>query len=163
MRPGGPHGVVGKQLAVLLHRRSAARGVDDDAVDAGAFEDLDVVARQGARLVDVARVERECAAAALRGRRGDAASFGREHIHRRAIDVGKRETLDAPGQQSRGQALCARGGRLFGHSCEERAEGRLRRDLQKRAQAPRQQSQEPAAPERAKQRPCHDKRRHHNP
>ena len=45
-------GIVGEELAVLLHRRPAAGGVDHDAIDAGLLEDLDVVPREAPRLLD---------------------------------------------------------------------------------------------------------------
>src|SRR5205814_2474585 len=44
-----PRGIIVKQLAVFLHRRSAAGRVDDDAIDAGALEHADVVLRELAR------------------------------------------------------------------------------------------------------------------
>ena len=40
-RPLGVRRVVGQQVGVLLHRRAAAGGVDDDALDAGGLEGVD--------------------------------------------------------------------------------------------------------------------------
>jgi hypothetical protein len=63
-----PPRIVREQLAIFLHRRPATRGVDDDAIDRFAFEDLDGSPRQVARLIDVAGVQRQCSTAPLRAR-----------------------------------------------------------------------------------------------
>ena len=65
----GPRRIVREQLAVLLHRRPAAGGVDDDPIDAGLLECGDQPSRERARLVDPSGVERQRAAAPLLGRR----------------------------------------------------------------------------------------------
>ena len=85
-----------EQLPVILHRGSATGRVGDDAIDAGGLEDLDVVTRQLARLVDVARVQRQRTAAALRARRIDAAPFRGKDANGRLVHIGERDPLHAP-------------------------------------------------------------------
>src|SRR4029077_17972969 len=48
--PRGPRRIVGEQLAVFLHRRSAAGGVDRDPLDAGGLEELYGATGERARL-----------------------------------------------------------------------------------------------------------------
>ena len=81
-------GIVGEQLAVLLHRRPAAGGVDDDPVDAGRLEHLDVVTRERARLVDAGR--RGAAARRSTPARAGASTrqpFGGQHANGGLVDV----------------------------------------------------------------------------
>ena len=116
----GPGRIVREQVAVLLHRRSAAGGVDGDPFDARALEDLDGAPREGARLVQPAGMERQRAAASLLGRRDDVAAFGGQHVDGRGVDVRKHEALHAAGQQADRQPPGAGGGRPLG-SAGERA------------------------------------------
>ena len=71
-------GVVLEQLGVLLHGGAAAGGVDDNGVDAGVEEGVDVAAGQGAAGVALADVGAEGAAAALIGD-DDLAAVAGEH------------------------------------------------------------------------------------
>ena len=130
---GGPRRIVGEQLAVFLHRRPAAGGVDDDPIDPGAVEGGDQPSREGARLVDPSGVERQRAAAPLIGRRDHLAPFGGQHVDRRAVDVREHEALHAAGQQTDLQPLRADGGGVFGSAAHERRP----RDRAARARAAR--------------------------
>ena len=60
--PGTPAPAVAEQLGVLLHRRAAAGGVDDDPLDAGGLEDLD----QPAGVLAAPRPRGRCAPTARR-------------------------------------------------------------------------------------------------
>ena len=73
----------------------------------GLLEHLDGVPGQRARLVDVAGVQRQRAAAALRRGRRHPAAFGREHAHGGLVHVPEREALHAAGQHRHLQALLA--------------------------------------------------------
>ena len=89
--PGRP----ASSCAVVLHRRPAAGGVDDDAVDARALE-ASISAGRSPRLVGLAGVQRERAAAALGGGRDHLAALGREHAHRRLVHAPKNARCTQP-------------------------------------------------------------------
>src|SRR6188472_3121674 len=65
LRTGRPRRVVSEQLTVFLHRRTAARRVDDDLVDASLLEHFDVVSGERSGLLDAASMKRQRTAAAL--------------------------------------------------------------------------------------------------
>ena len=96
----GPRRIVGEQLAVLLHRRSAAGGVDGDPLDAGALE-ASIVRRANAR---ASSSRPACSASAPQqpwsARRDHVAAFGGQHVDGRVVHVRKDEPLHAAGQQA---------------------------------------------------------------
>jgi hypothetical protein len=127
-RPFAPLGVVAEQMAVVLHGRAAARGVDDDRV--AVLEHRDRLARLVAR-VDP-RVELQRAAAARLGRRPDLEPLGRQHADGDRVDVAEEDALDAALQEADAAALGAlRGGELG----QRDALGARRRELGHRLQA----------------------------
>src|SRR6185436_4505620 len=65
LRAGSPRRIVGKQLAVVLHRRTAARCVDGDLIDARLLEHFDVVPGERSRLLDATGMKWQRTAAAL--------------------------------------------------------------------------------------------------
>jgi hypothetical protein len=72
----------------LLHRGTAAGGIDRDAIDAGALERRDRRPRETPGIVETAGM-RASAAAAQIARRDDVAALGTETSDRRRVDVGK--------------------------------------------------------------------------
>ena len=142
-----PRGIVGEQALVLLHRRPAPGGVDDDRARRRPCSKASMVRRANARASSAAAgVQRERAAAALRRRRHDLAALGRQHADGRVVDVREDEPLHAAGQQADRHAgagrrrACARARRASAIDSDDR-----RRQLGQRAQPRGQQVQQPAA------------------
>ena len=115
VRARGPRRIVGEQLAVFLHRRSAAGGVDDDPVDPGSFR---TPRSTGARSARASSSRPACRASAPQhpccGRRDHVAPFGGQHVDRRGVDLREHEPLHAAGQQADLQPRRADGRRVLG-------------------------------------------------
>ena len=111
--PLGVPGVVREQVGILLHRRAAPRGVDDDGVDALSLEGVDQRPGEALGLGRAPVVRRESAAAALR-RRGDHVEALRgEDAGRGGIDTREELALHAAEQHpDRPAARPPRGGAL---------------------------------------------------
>ena len=91
----GVLGVVAQQVPVLLERRAAAGGVDDDGVERQRLEGVDVAARQIARGLALARVHLQRAAAALPRRAVDDAAVGGQHAHGGGVRLAEELRHDA--------------------------------------------------------------------
>src|SRR5436309_1209395 len=81
-------GILGEELAILLHRAAAAGGVDDDRFGAAGEEGVDVAPGEAAGGFRVAVVEVKGAAADLAGRRDDAAAVAGEDARRGRVRLG---------------------------------------------------------------------------
>src|SRR5829696_264102 len=99
LRPLGVLGVVAQQIAVLLHRRAAAGGVDDDVVQVQVLEGVYCLAGKVQGLLLAARVGGEGAATTLFG--GDyLAALGGEDADGCGVDGGEEDPLHAACQDA---------------------------------------------------------------
>ncbi len=137
VRARRPRRIVGEQLAVLLHRRSAAGRVDRDPVDAARLERLNQPAREASRLLEASGVQGQRAAAPLPRRRDHVAPFGGQHVDRRGVDVREHEPLHAAGQQTDDEPRRSDGRRSLGDAAGQRRPRHAGRERQQRADARR--------------------------
>ena len=80
----------------MLQMRSATRGIRNDRVDRIEFKEIDHLLRLNFRLLEVAIVSVERAAADLGARSDHFATVFEEHFHGVAIDLGENEILNTP-------------------------------------------------------------------
>ncbi len=99
-RPLDPLGFVGEQVLVVLHRRPAAGGVDDDRVDAGPLELLDEGAGEPLGLLLAAVVRGQGATAPLRALGDDVEALGAQHPGGRRVDAREELALHAAEQHA---------------------------------------------------------------
>lgn len=99
--------IVAKKVAVLFHVGAAARGVDDDGLDVGLFEDVDGVAGEGKRRGFFSGVEAERAATGLILWGDDFAALDGEDPGGGGVDVREKGALDAAEEEADTPALFA--------------------------------------------------------
>ena len=97
-RSVGPQRIIGKEMDVVLHRRAAACRVRDDEI--ALLKSLDGAPRQVFRLLLVAGVQHQRAAAPHRWWRDDVVALGRKDPGRRLIDVTEERSLNAALKQT---------------------------------------------------------------
>ncbi len=114
---GGPRGIVGlalQKVAIVLHHRSAARGVDDDGVDRTLGQHLrpgvDVALGEVGRTRLVAKVIGERAAAAGTGRDDNVDAAPGEEADGRIVDARAQHLLRAAGEHDDARAAVFLGG-----------------------------------------------------
>src|SRR6266480_2679880 len=83
--PLTPRWIVLEQMAVVLHHRSAARGIDSDHVRARGLERFDVPPCKSSCALQISRVRVERPAAALSPGRSDGVAVHLEHALRCTI------------------------------------------------------------------------------
>src|SRR5215211_7705442 len=109
----GVLGVVAQEVTVLLHRRAAPGGVDDDVVQVEPLEGVYGLPREVEGLLLAPGVGGESAAAPLALGRHHLAALGGEHPDRRGVDLGEEDLLHAAHEDADPPApLAGRSGEL---------------------------------------------------
>ena len=103
----GPFGVIAEEMAILLHGRAAAGGVDDDGIDVGALEEVDDGAGHRGGLFFEAGVDHEGSAAGLILRGDDFAALGGQNARGGGVDVGEEDLLYTAGKHADAAAMGA--------------------------------------------------------
>src|SRR5688500_4901533 len=101
LRALGVDGILLQQVTIFLEGGAAARGGDDDGVFAGAFEGIDVLTGENARLFHHPGVNVERAATLLLARDVDVGPVSGYDAGRGAVCVGKYGPHDAAVEQAR--------------------------------------------------------------
>ncbi|KGD58099.1 hypothetical protein DP49_5025 [Burkholderia pseudomallei] len=108
-----PGGIVREQIRVVVAQRADARaGRRDDIVV--ALERFDRAARDAARVVEIAAVQRGLAAAGLRARRVDGATGRLEQLHGRERGARPEQIREARDEQADARRLAGAAGRAGG-------------------------------------------------
>ena len=105
IRSFSPLGVVGQQLSVLFHGRTASGRVDANEIHGGSLERRDVAPREPARALRVAGVRVQRAAATLAGSVGDGVTVCRQHTFGRAIRLREQSLHHAAGERRDSPAI----------------------------------------------------------
>ena len=147
-RPGRHRrlGEVAEQPLVLLHRRPAPGGVDDDRVHLRRLERLDRPRGEPRRLRHPPGVQRQRPAAALLARDHDIAPLGREHPRGRRVDLREEHRLDAAGEHPDHRAPLPARRHPRGEPARRQRPGGRRREPQRRRGGGRQPAQRPEQP-----------------